>query len=136
MVRNWVLSASMIALLATQTQAAIVQLEGLAFVDKGRGFAPATNHMQLNPGDRIRAGDGCALIVYHTGYEAKVCNGQMAVVLSDPPSPVVAGSLRDEAMDAPAGSQVDGIAPTLLLGAGVGIACGIACGSGQNQVSP
>ncbi len=136
MVRNWVLIASMIALLTTQTQAAIVQLEGSAFVDKGQGFARATNNMQLNPGDRIRAGDGCALIVYRTGYQAKVCDGQMAVVLSEPPSPVGAGSLNGEAMYASAGSQGDWIAPTLLLGAGVGIACGIACGSGKDQVSP
>ncbi len=132
MFRKLVLSASIVALLATQTQAAILQLEGSASVDKGQGFRRATNNMQLNPGDRIRAGNGCAFIVYHTGYQSKVCDGQMAVVVSEPPSPVAIGA----PVYAPAGPQVDWIAPFLLLGAGVGIACGIACGNGEKQVSP
>ena len=73
----------------------MLQLDGVASVDSGRGFAPATNNMQLDPGDRVRAAHGCALIVYQTGYQSKVCNGQMSVVLADAPSPAVASSLND-----------------------------------------
>lgn len=132
MFRKFGISASILALLAVQTQAAVLQLEGLASVDSGRGFVPAASNMQLNPGDRVRAANGCALIVYNTGSQAKVCDGQMAVVVSEPPSPVTGGSLKDTPVVEP---QFDFLPALLLTGVGVGIACGIACGH-EHQVSP
>jgi hypothetical protein len=136
MLRSLVFSASMFTLLMAQAQAATLQLEGLASVDAGRGFAPATNNMLLNPGDRIRAGKGCALIVYNTGYLSKVCNGQMAVVLSDPPQPNYAGSLKDTpAYVSEETASGDPLTAGLLVGTGVALAVTIA-NSNSNPSSP
>ncbi len=133
MFRKLGVSASILALLVVQADAAVLQLDGLASVDFGRGFVAATNNMQLNPGDRVRAANGCALIVYNTGSQSKLCNGEMAVVVSEPPSPVTGVSLKDAPVVAP---QYDFLPGLLLVGAGIGIACGIACGNHENQVSP
>jgi hypothetical protein len=103
-----------------QAQSAVLQVEGLAAVDAGKGFTPATSNMQVNPGDRVRAGKGCTLIVYHTGYESRICNGQMAVVVSDPPSaPARTSSLKDR--PEPEAGQ-DLLVPGLLVGGGIGVA--------------
>jgi hypothetical protein len=133
MFRKLVLSVSMITLIATQAQAAILQLQGHAFVDNGAGFRPATNYMQLNPGDRIHAEEGCALIVYHNGYQSKVCNGQMAVVVSDVPQPATTGSLKDITTSV----AQDSFNTYYLIGggllAGVGIGTAIALASGNDK---
>ncbi len=134
MFRQSVLAASIFALLTVQAEGAVLQLEGMASVNSGRGFTLATNNMQLNPGDRVRAAQGCALIVYQTGYQSKVCNGQMAVVVAEPPSPAIAGSPKDTGfVGAP---QFDFLPGLLLAGMGIGVACGVACGNHGNQVSP
>ena len=137
MFRKLVLSISMITLIATQTQAAVLQLQGLASVDNGGGYMPATNNMQLNPGDRIRAKEGCALIVYHNGYQSKVCNGQMAVVVSDVPQPVTTGSLKDTptyVAQEPFDSAWVGAG--LLVGIGVGTAIAVTNNENEQPHSP
>src|SRR5258708_7676614 len=137
MFRKLVLSVSMITLIATQAQAAVLQLQGLASVDNGGGFVPATNNMQLNPGDRIRAKEGCALIVYHTGYQSKVCNGQMAVVVSDVPQPVTTGSLKDTpAYVAQEPFDSRWIGAGLLVGIGVGTAIAVTNNENEQPHSP
>ncbi len=120
---------SLLALLAGQAQAAVLQVDGLASVDAGKGFTPATSNTQVNPGDRVRAAKGCTLIVYNTGYESKVCDGQMAVVVSEPPSSPAPVSYKDkpEVFD-----PYDLVLPGLLVGGGVGIAIALS----QNNSSP
>src|SRR5215813_7971564 len=94
--RNLILSVSVLALLTAQVRAAVLQLDGVASVDRGSGFNPAINNMQLRPGDRIRVTDGCAKVVYDNGYLSKLCRGQMTVVAYDPPPPqALSGSLKD-----------------------------------------
>jgi hypothetical protein len=122
MLRQFALVWIVLLFASGQAQSAVLQVEGLASVDAGRGFTPATSNMQVNPGDRVRAGKGCALIVYHTGYESKICNGQMAVVVADPPSAQDrAVSLKD-----PLGPQPQAgpglLVPGLLLGGGIALA--------------
>ena len=127
----------MVTLIATQVQAAVLQLQGLASVDNGGGFMPATNNMQLNPGDRIRAKEGCALIVYHSGYQSKVCDGQMAVVVSDVPQPVTTGSLKDTpayVAEEPFDSRWIGAG--LLVGIGVGTAIAVTNNENEQPHSP
>jgi hypothetical protein len=119
MLRKLVSSGCVLLCLAASAQAAVLQIEGLAVVDAGKGFTPATNNMQVNPGDRVRAGAGCTLIVYHNGYEAKICNGQMAMVVSEPPS-APAGTLSLKGMQAPQETP-DLLVPGLLLGGGIGL---------------
>jgi hypothetical protein len=120
MLRQFALVGIALLFLGGQSQSAVLQLDGLASVDVGKGFKPAVNNMQVNSGDRVRAGKGCALIVYHTGYESKICSGQMAVVVADPPSaPVAAVSLKDRP-DPEVGP--DFLVPGLLLGSGIGVA--------------
>jgi hypothetical protein len=119
MLRKTVLGGTALLLLCGQAQSAVLQVEGLASVDAGKGFTPATNNMQVNPGDRIRAGKGCTLVVYHTGYESKICDGRMAVVVADPPAPVEAVSLKDRPV---LGAGPDFLIPGLMLGGGIGLA--------------
>ena len=76
---------SIFALLSTQVEAAVLRVEGVASVDGGSGFVPAVNNMQLKPGDRVRAKKGCVLVVYDGGNLSKLCDGQMAVVVSEVP---------------------------------------------------
>ena len=95
MFRKAILSASVVALLATQAEAAVLQLQGIASVDNGGGFVPATNNMQVNPGDRVRVNSGFAYVVYDNGYQSKVGGGQMAVVVSDAPRPVFGRRARN-----------------------------------------
>jgi hypothetical protein len=120
MLRQFAMVGVALLFLGGQAQSAVLQVEGLASVDAGKGFTPAASNMQVNPGDRIRAGKGCARIVYHTGYESKICNGQMAVVVADPPSaPARTSSLKDR-RESEAGPDL--LAPGLLLGGGIGVA--------------
>ena len=132
MFRKLVLSVSIITLITTQAQAAVLQLEGLAFVDNGAGFRPAANYMQLNPGDRIHAKEGCALIVYQNGYQSKVCNGQMAVVVSDVPQPVTTGSLKDTPTYVAQEPSDTGLLGAILL-EGIGIGTALAVTNNENE---
>jgi hypothetical protein len=124
--------ASVLALAAAQSQAAVLQLDGPAFVDTGLGFKPAANNMHLKPGDRVRAGDGCVVIIYDTGYQTRVCNGRVAAVLSDPPQPV--GPAGDTPAFLPE-SGSDPIVAGLITATGVGLTVAIA-NSGNHPASP
>ncbi len=135
MFRTLTVCVSLLAMIGGETQAAVLQVEGLASVDAGKGYAPATSNTQVNPGDRVRAAKGCTLIVYSTGYKSKICNGQLAVVVSDPPSPAPgrALSLKDKPEPAPEQFDTTDLAlPGLLVGGGVGLAIALS----NNHSSP
>jgi hypothetical protein len=122
--RKLILSISVLALIAGQAEAAVLQLDGAASVDRGSGFAPASNNTQLRPGDRVRVTDGCARVVYDNGYLSKLCQGQMIVVAYDPPAPQsYSGSLKDAAEPC-CEPNYWGLAAVLAV-AGGGIAAGI-----------
>jgi hypothetical protein len=125
--RKTILSVSVVALLATQAEAAVLQLQGIASVDNGGGFVKATNNMQLNPGDRVRVNSGFAYVVYDNGYQSKVGGGQMAVVVSDAPGPFSAG-----APETPAGYWGAAFVVATGIGAGAAIA---ATGTGIGTVA-
>jgi hypothetical protein len=134
MSRKLILSISVLALLTAQAEAAILQLDGaasVASVDRGSGFNPATNNMQLKPGDRIHVTVGCANVVYDNGYLSKLCRGQMTMVAYDPPAPhAYSGSLKDT----PACCETDYWALAFTLAViGGGIGAGVAT---STSVSP
>ena len=136
MIRNSILAACVLTSLVAQSQAATLQLQGTASVDQGSGFGPASSYMLLNGGDRVRALKGCAKILYDNGYSAKVCDGQMAVVFSDPPEYVASGSLKDSpaVVTAPDALNSDLLPAGLLAATGIGaaVAIGTAGGSDAN----
>jgi hypothetical protein len=55
MIEKSILKAFVLTLLVSPSQAATLEFQGLASVDKGSGFGPAFNYMQVDGGDRIRA---------------------------------------------------------------------------------
>ena len=132
--RRSFLKASLLTFLITQSQAATLEIQGSASVDKGAGFIPASSNMQLDGGDRVRAIKGCTKIIYNNGYRTKVCNGQLAVVFSTPPEVISNGSLKDTPVlvvppDAP---NVDLMPAGILLATGIGSA--VAAGSGGDSI--
>ncbi len=108
-----------------------MQVESLAFVDTGLGFSQATNNMKVNPGHRVRAGTGCALVVYQSGPQWKMCDDQMAVVVSD----VSAGSLKDSPSPVAGAIDADFILQGVVIGAGTGMAIALS-NHHANTVSP
>lgn len=137
MYRKLILGVAVLALVTAQSNAAVLQLQGVASVDNGGGFIPATNNMQLNPGDRVRVNSGCALVVYDSGYSSKVCGGSMAMVVAETPPPVATGGPRETGV-AYVPPQV--IGEEWLAGAviatGIGVGAAIAASGQQEQVSP
>jgi hypothetical protein len=132
--RKLILSVSVLAFLTAQAGATVLQLDGVASVDRGSGYNPATNNMQLKPGDRIRVTAGCANVVYDNGYLSKVCRGQMMLVSDIPPAPrPVTGSLKDT----PACCEPDYWSlPIALTVIGVGVGVGASCCENSQSVSP
>ncbi len=132
MFQRLLIITSALTLFVAQGHAAVLQLDGPASVDTGRGFKPAGNNMHLTPGDRVRAGNGCALVIYDTGYQTRVCNGRVVVVLSGSPQPAV--SARDTPGFMPESSS-DPLVAGLVTATGVGLAVAIA-NSGSQPASP
>lgn len=140
MLRRAILGVSVLALLTAPVEAAILQLEGAASVDTGNGFVPATNNMQLNPGDRVRVSGGCVRVVYNSGNLSKLCNGQMGVVVSELPQQqqeqsAPACSLKDGTCVAPV-PQNDLLGAAFIVAAGIGIGTAIAATQTTPSVSP
>lgn len=132
--RRSLLKASLLTFLITQSQAATLDLQGIALVDKGAGFTPASNSTHLDGGDRVRAINGCARIIYDNGYRTKVCNGQLAVVFSTPPEVIANGSLKDTpaAVVVPDAPNGDLMPAGIFLAIGIGAA--VAAGSAANSI--
>ncbi len=137
MARSLVLIVSIFALLSTQVEAAVLRVEGVASVDGGSGFVPAVNNMQLKPGDRVRAKKGCVLVVYDGGNLSKLCDGQMAVVVSEVPQQPRSEPQPVPACGGCAPPDVTGDAAWLLVPAlAVGIGVAVALSSNSSTSSP
>jgi hypothetical protein len=139
--RRSLVKASLFALFITQSQAATLEIQGSALVDKGAGFIPASNNVVLDGGDRVRATKGCSKIIYENGYRTKVCNGQLAVVFSTPPEVITNGSLKDTPTvvvvpDAPDAPSVDLLPAGILLATGIGAAVAAGSNGGDSIRSP
>ncbi len=136
--RRILLGLTVSSFLATQVQSAVLLVDGLASVDKGDGFKPAASNVAVSPGDRVLVTNGCAHIVYENGYNSRLCKPGMAVVLSDPPSPASAGSLKDTPVYAASTTSDYDLAAPALFVAGAGLAAAIAGRNGDygGSVSP
>jgi hypothetical protein len=127
MIGNSALRAPVFIFLLTQAQAATLELQGTASVDKGSGFDIAFHNMHVDGGDRVRALKGCVNIVYDNGYRTNVCNGRLAVVFSTPPGFVANGSLKDTpaAVAAPETRGAYLLPAALLFSTGIETAVGV-----------
>ena len=96
--------------------ATLTNTEGAVSVNRGYGFQQVVAGLQVNPGDRVRTGEGATDIVYENGCAARVGPHQLTVVLSNPP-PCGAGVAFEDSSTIP---LVAGLAAT--GGAGLAIA--------------
>jgi hypothetical protein len=128
-----------VGLLTANAQATVVSgLEGVVSVNRGDGFKPASIGLPLEPGDRIRTGEGSANILYDNGCATKIGPQQVAIVYSEPPV-CNGGGLKDGVVMAPPAEPeaVDPlIAGGLLAGAAAGLAAALASSSKSSCVSP
>lgn len=100
----------MTAFILTNAQAAVLSsFEGDVSVNRGNGFQPVSLGAVLDPGYRVRTGEGTATIRYDNGCTTTVAARQTVVVSSRPPVCGAVGGLKDEATVAP--EQEYGIAP-------------------------
>ena len=137
--RPLISAAVIVGLLAANAQATVVSsLEGVVSVNRGNGFKPASIGLPLEPGDRIRTGEGSANILYDNGCATKIGPQQVAIVYSEPPV-CNGGGLKDGVVMAPPAEPeaVDPlIAGGLLAGAAAGVAAALASSSKSSCVSP
>jgi hypothetical protein len=137
--RPLISAAVIVGLLTANAQATVVSsLEGVVSVNRGNGFKPASIGLPLEPGDRIRTGEGSANILYDNGCATKIGPQQVAIVYSEPPV-CNGGGLKDGVVMSPAEPEagVDPlIAGGLLAGAAAGLAAALASSSKSSCVSP
>ena len=87
MVRKTISIALIASLAATGAQAALLtNVQGAVTVNRGYGYGPAGTGGVITPGDRVRAPEGSADIVYDNGCIVRVDPGQTVIVLSPPPA--------------------------------------------------
>jgi hypothetical protein len=106
----------------------LANVQGKVLLNRGQGFQPVTGDVDVLPGDRVRAVDGSAEIVYSNGTTVLVQSGQMVVVLSVPPPG--AGWLGE----VPTPVLIGGGAT--LVGIGVGVVVLDSHSSKSNPASP
>jgi hypothetical protein len=106
----------------------LANVQGKVLLNRGQGFQPVTGDVDVLPGDRVRAVDGSAEIVYSNGTTVLVQSGQMVVVLSTPPAG--AGWLGE----VPTPVLIAGGAA--LVGIGVGVVVLDSHSSKSNPASP
>ena len=70
---------------ASACAAQLSNVQGTVQIDKGEGFQPASPDSVLEPGDRVKAVQGTAGILYEDGTMVAVAAGQTVAVLSNPP---------------------------------------------------
>ncbi len=121
------------ALLAWSAQAAtLTNVEGAVSINQGFGEQQGVTGVALNPGDRVKVGEGSADIIYVNGCSTRVGPNQTAAVLSNPPSCTGGGGLKDGIVveEAPAtGSLVIG---GLIIAGSAGVAAAIATGNNSS----
>ncbi len=101
---------------AWSAQAAMLtNVEGAVSINRGPGDQPGAAGVELNPGDRVKAGEGSADIVYANGCSTRVAPNHVMVVLAAPPS-CAGGGLKD--------GIVAGEEPSTLLIGGLIVAGG------------
>ncbi len=126
MLRTSISIAVIAALMASGAEAALLtNIQGAVMVNRGAGFSPAGNVAEVAPGDRVRAGQGSADIVYENGCSVKVGPGQMAVVLAAAPN--CQGGLKDGA------AEETGVSTGTLVIGGLVVAGGIGAGIALSQ---
>ena len=114
------------AMMASAAQAAhLANVQGKVFVNYGQGYQPATGNAALGPGDRVKAGEGSAVIVYEGCASQTVEPGQTVVVVASPPcAPIGMGGLPQSTL------IIGGVA----IAGGVGLA--VALSSNNSNGSP
>jgi hypothetical protein len=123
MVRKTISIALIASLAATGAQAALLtNVQGVVTVDHGYGYAPAGTGSVVAPGERVRAGEGSADVVYDNGCIVKVDPGRTMVVLSPPPACHVASEIATS--------------PAYLVGGAVAIGGGVAAAILLSQSKP
>ncbi len=123
MVRKTISIALIASLAATGAQAALLtNVQGAVTVDRGYGSAPAGSGSVIAPGERVRAREGSADIVYDNGCIVKVDPGQTMVVLSPPPACHIASEVSTS--------------PVYLVGGAVAIGGGVAAAILLSQTKP
>ncbi len=107
--------------------ATLTNTEGAVSVNRGYGFQQVVAGLQVNPGDRVRTGEGATDIVYENGCAARVGPHQLTVVLSNPPA--CAGAAFEDSSTIP---LVAGLAAT----GGAGLAIALSSSSNVRPASP
>ena len=108
--------------------ATLTNTEGAVSVNRGYGFQQVVAGLQVNPGDRVRTGEGATDIVYENGCAARVGPHQLTVVLSNPPA-CGAGAAFEDSSTIP---LVAGLAAT----GGAGLAIALSSSSNVRPASP
>ena len=123
-----ILSAALIAMIfSTNVQAAVLSdLQGPVSVNHGNGFRPSSKGSPLAPGDRVRTGDGFAVVQYDGGCSTRIGPRQVAMVYSTPPC-YRGDAKAGAAAPAPVESSLD---PVLIVGGLAAAATGSAIGTG------
>ncbi len=128
MVRKSISIAVIAALMASSAEAALLtNVQGTVTVNRGDGYSPAGAGSVILPGDRVRAGEGSADIVYENGCTMRVGPGQTSIVLYAAPD--CNGGSKDAAVDT-------GISTgTLLIGGVLVVGGAVAGGIALSQTS-
>ncbi|MBI4725450.1 MAG: hypothetical protein HY765_10885 [Rhodomicrobium sp.] len=96
MFRKAIAALAVLLLFTAGAQSAVLKVQGSAVIDRGSGFVPAVDNMEVLPGERIRVVYGTANIVYENGYTVPVQQNQVAAVMSsNPGAPGFAGNNPD-----------------------------------------
>jgi hypothetical protein len=121
------------AMMVSAAQAAhLADVQGRVFVDYGQGFQPAAGSAALGPGDRVKAEQGSAVIVYDgcgtKDYGSVTVRAGQTVVVVDHPScaPTVLGGLPQSTV------IIGGVA----IAGGIGLAVGLSNNSNGSPSSP
>jgi hypothetical protein len=86
MSRKLILSIALAAFIPLGVRSAeLTNVNGQVFVNKGFGYEPVGSSLQVSPGDRIRTREGGAQIVYKNGYVQTIEQGQIGLILANPP---------------------------------------------------
>ncbi|MFY9643321.1 MAG: hypothetical protein WAK07_20830 [Rhodomicrobium sp.] len=121
------------AVFAWSAQAAtLTNVEGAVSINRGNGDQQGAAGVELNPGDRVKAGKGSADILYANGCSTRVDANHVMVVLATPPA-CGGGGLKDGvvAVEEPSSLLIGG----LIVAGGAGAAIAIA-NSNNHPASP
>jgi hypothetical protein len=101
-------------------------IQGIVLVNRGSGFQPPVQDVELNPGDRVKVVSGTADIVYDRCRTVTVGKGQVIMVVSYAvTNGTCTGGYKDVAAAEPAVSSDLLIVGGLIAGGGVGLGVGL-----------